>query len=154
MMKKQIKKALDAKAEALDLRDSGDPDDLIEALELTDGAVSLLEELWKQKGEAIDSAGENASPDEKDLVEALAETYGVKGGILRSRGDYEGAVRAYDKGLFFEQHKARKVDNSYNLVQGLTNRVLAAPSVAGSPEWNVFSKEMWGGLGKARDELQ
>jgi tetratricopeptide (TPR) repeat protein len=150
-MKEQIKNALAYKVRALDARDSGD---LTRALALINKAISLLDELWNQKGEAIDSAGDNASPDEQNLVEALAETHGVKGGILRSSGDFESAVRAYDQGLLFEQHKARKVDNSYNLVQGLTNRVLAAPGMAGAPEWKVISKDMWHELEKARDELQ
>lgn len=142
-MKEQIKKALDYKDRALDARN----DDLPRALKLIDKAIALLEELWSQKGAAIDSAGANASPDERDLVEALAETYGVKGGILRSNGDPASAVGAYGKGLFFEQHQARKVDNSYNLVQRLTNRLLAEPNVVGS-------KEFWQELEQARDELQ
>ena len=150
-MKEQIKKALGFKDRARDARDEGD---LPRALKLIDKAIALLEELWSQKGAAIDSAGANASPDERDLVEALAETYGVKGGILRSNGDPASAVDAYDKGLFFEQHPARKVDNSYNLIQRLTNRVLAAPNMVGAPEWNVSSKDMWQELEKSRDELQ
>jgi tetratricopeptide (TPR) repeat protein len=150
-MKEQIKKALGYKDRALDARADSD---LPRALKLIDKAIDLLEELWSQKGEAIDSAGANASPDERDLVEALAETYGVKGGILRSNGDPESAVGAYDKGLFFEQHQARKVDNSYNLVQRLANRVLAAPHMVGATEWEVLSKDMWQELEKSRDELQ
>lgn len=150
-MKEQITKALADKDLALDARDSGDLD---EALRLIDRATGVLDGLWNQKGESINSAGANASPDERDLVEALAETYGVKGGILRSSGDPESAVHAYDKGLFFEQHPARKVDNSYNLVQGLTNRVLTAPGMVGAPEWEVLSRNMWQELEQARRELQ
>ncbi|HEY0174566.1 MAG TPA: hypothetical protein VGB98_26355 [Pyrinomonadaceae bacterium] len=150
-MKVQIEKALSVKDLAVDERDARD---LGEALTLIDEAIEPLEELWAQKGEAIDAAGAGASPDERDLVAALAETYGVKGGILRSSGDPENAVRAYDKGLDFERHPARRVDSSYNLVQGLTNRVLAAPGVAGAAEWEVLSKDMWRELEEAGREIQ
>jgi tetratricopeptide (TPR) repeat protein len=151
MMKDQIERALASKDLALDARDSGD---LERALVLIDTSTSQLDELWKQKSESIDEAGANASPDERDLVEALAETYGVKGGILRSSGQPDKAVHAYDKGLNFEQHSARKVDNSYNLVQALTNRVLAEPHLVGTRKWEVLSRNMWEELEKARRELQ
>ncbi len=152
-MKEEIAKALDEKDLALDARDSGNT---TEALRLIDRAISCLKGLWEQKGEAIDSAGANASPEERDLVEALAETYGVKGGILRSSQDPVNAYHAYDDGLRFEQHEARKVDNSYNLVQSLINRVLAEPSKTGAlaPEWKVDSKDMWQELEEARGALQ
>lgn len=150
-MKEQITKALAEKDLALDARDSGD---LIGALKLINTAIGILDELWEQQKESINSAGASASPSERDLVEALAETYGVKGGILRSDGEPGKAAEAYDEGLTFEQHPARKVDNSYNLVQSLTNRVLAAPSMVGTREWKVLSKDMWQELEKARRELQ
>lgn len=152
-MNEQTEKALDCKDDALAERNSGH---LKEARALIDEAASLLDEVWEQKKDSINSAGPDASPDERELVKALAETYGVKGGILRSSGEFENAVRAYDKGATFEQHPALKVkvENSYNLIQRLTNRVLAEPHQVGAEEWNVFSKDMWRELGEARDVLQ
>jgi tetratricopeptide (TPR) repeat protein len=150
MMKEQIASALVNKDSALRDRDAGN---LESALSLITEATNQLDKLWEHKGESINRAGANASPEERDLVEALAETYGVKGGILRSDGKPEEAVRAYDKGLTFEQHPARKVDNSYNLVQRLINRVLVAPHRVGATKWEVVSKDMWKELEKAGHEL-
>jgi hypothetical protein len=149
-MNDQIEKARAVKDRALLRRDSGDADG---ALKLINKAVAILEHLWKDRGEAIDKAAEDASPDERALVDLLAETYGVKGGILRSLKEFGEAVRAYDSGHEFERHDARKVDNSYNLVQRLTNRVLAEPGKAGAPRWDVLSKDVWRELESARDEL-
>jgi hypothetical protein len=153
-MKEQIANALDVKTRALKARDSGDPGELKRALTLINSAADILDELWKQKGEAIDKAGADASPDERELVGALAETYGVKGGIQRSLGNSKDAVDAYDKGFEFERHQARKEENSYNLIQRLTNRVLIEPREAGAPQWKVDSKNMWEELEEARAELQ
>jgi tetratricopeptide (TPR) repeat protein len=151
MMKDQIARALADKELARDARESKN---LEEALTLIEAAAKQLDGLWEQNGESIDNAGPNASPDERDLVEALAETYGVKAGILRSIGQPEKAVGAYDRGLIFEQHPARKVDNSYNMVQGLTNRVLVAPNLVGAKEWKVLKRDMWEALENASSELQ
>jgi hypothetical protein len=150
-MKDQIAKAIENKNQARDARESND---LEEAFELITAATEQLDKLWKQRRESIDNAGANASPDERELVEALAETYGVKGGILRSKGQPEQAVHAYDTGLVFEQHSARKADNSYNLVQGLINRVLAAPHLVGAPDWEILGRNMWKDLENASSELR
>lgn len=126
-MQEQIRDALKDKNDALDARKSGALD---EALALVERAIGRLRELWEQNKGSAEGDGGGPSPDVQDLVEALAEAYGVKGGILRSKGDFKGAADAYGEGLPFEQHPARKADSSYNLVQRLTNRVLAAPREA------------------------
>lgn len=149
-MIEQIEKALAVKDSALVERDS----DTEEALRLVESAADTLDALWEQKKETIEAAGAEAGPDERALVEALAETYGVKGGILRSSGEPERAVRAYDRGNDFERHPAHKVENSYNLVQRLTNRVLAEPREAGAPRWVVESADMWKELEEARSVLR
>lgn len=150
-MRDQIAEALDKKEAARDARESGD---LNEALTLIEAATKQLDDLWQQRSPSIDKAGTSASPDERDLVEALAETHGIKGGIYRSAGRPENAVMAYDRGLIFEQHAARKVDNSYNLMQRLTNRVLVGPELVGAPTWGVLSKDMWKELEDANRELR
>ena len=143
-MKEQITKAIGIKSRALSMRDSGEQNDLRKALALMDKAIGILKGLWEQRKDLINSPDHDASPDERDLVAALAETYGVKGGILRSLRNFEGAIDAYDEGFKFEQHRARKVDNSYNLIQRLTNRVLAEPHMAGNPEWRIVIKDEHG----------
>jgi hypothetical protein len=150
-MQDQIDKAIENKNNARDAREIGDLED---AFALITAATEQLDELWKQRRESIDNAGANASPEERNLVEALAESYGVKGGILRSDGQPEQAVHAYDTGLTFEQHPARKADNSYNLVQGLINRVLVAPHLVGAPDWEVLGRNMWQELENASSELR
>jgi hypothetical protein len=154
-MKEQIALALLTKEQARLVREK-DPS---EAMKLVQQATSQLDNLWEERRATIDAAGAGASPDERDLVEALAETHGVSGGIFRSAGRFKDAVREYERGLVFEQHAARKVDNSYNLVQRLLNCVLVAPKLAGAPEWKVESTDgksidMWRGLESAAGELE
>lgn len=150
-MKEQIKKALDIKDRAFDERNG---EDTTEALRLIDDAIALLRRLWEQKKKVIDDPEADPGPDERDLIEALAEAYGVKGGILRSSGKPGQAAAAYREGKYFEQHRARRVENSYNLVQHLTNLMLSEPRRAGAPEWTVGGTNMWQELDEARVVLQ
>lgn len=133
-MKDQLKAAAALRAEASRDRKDGE---LMYALESILASVDILNRMWERRCSAIDEAGGAASPDDKELVKELAETYGVMGGIHRSRGEYTQAIDAYDQGAFFERHPASKRDNSYSLMQRLLNRALLEPQGADSPGWCV-----------------
>ena len=124
---------------AKNARDEGKYD---RAQRLIDDVLERLQEAWDVYGPDIDSAGAEATSDQKELVFALAEVHGVRGGILRSREEYDQAVDAYDQGYSFEKHEARKADNSYNLLQRLVNRILLEPKLLGAASWNVKGEDL------------
>lgn len=142
-MKERIEQALRLKNRARAAREDDDPE---RATQLIEDACRRLEALWKER-EAIINQGDDAiRPEDRDLVYALAEIHGVRGGIYRSRKMYDEAANAYDRGLDFEAHRARKADSSYNLVQRLINRALLVPEKIGSSAWTVKGVEMWAEL--------
>jgi hypothetical protein len=146
----EIEAAVDKKDRARRRRDRGR---ISEAIRLVDEAVSDLEVLWQLHKQSINASRENASPDERALVGALAECYGVRGGIYRSAGKASKAVESYDRGQKFEAHEANRVDNSYNLIQRLLNRVLVEPQSVGADPWRVLGADMWKELREAQETL-
>ena len=111
-----------------------------------------------QLQETLESAraqgDDDSSPSFRELIGALAESYGVQGGIYRSLNKPEEAVIAYDRGYVFEKLFASSKENSYNLVQRLISRIFAAPSAYGRTTWLYEDHDMWMELAEARDEVR
>ena len=124
------------------------------AQRLIDDAKARLDELWEHHRQEVNKDGANATQEQRDLVAALAEVNGVRGGILRSRGAYELAIDAYEEGLLFEKHAARKLDNSYNLVQRLVNRILLEPASVSTRAWTVKGVNMHEALKEAETIIE
>jgi hypothetical protein len=117
-------------------------------------ATRQLEALWhRERNDGADRAQDDFSPTLRDLVQALADCYGVQGGIYRSLGQTSKSIEACDRGHYFEQHRARKKENSYNLVQRLVNRIFDDPGSYGRVEWRSHGMDMWDALRDARDVL-
>jgi tetratricopeptide (TPR) repeat protein len=150
-MKERIDPAVADKNLARTQREAGS---LAEAEETADDAIRALEALWQEFGPSIGAAGPDVSAEERRLVAELADAYGVSGGIHRSRGNFERAIQAYDRGMDFEVHPARNSPGSYNLVQRLANRALLRPEQIGVPEWRVQEQDMREGLRQANDLLR
>lgn len=150
-MRQAIEYALRKKTRARSAREKGE---YHRAAEHIDAALRQLEALWEERGAAIDRAGTGASGEERDLIEALADIHGIRGGIYRSLEKYADAVKAYDRGLKFEAHPARNVASSYNLVQRLANRALLQPEEIGRDAWRVENMDMWAELRQAEATLR
>lgn len=103
---------------------------------------AMLAELPADIVDGDEHASAEYSPPVKRLVDELAECYGIKGGILRSKGRPGEAVASYDRGFLFEQHSARKKDNSYNAVQRLVSRVCAEPYRYKAAKWRFLRDDM------------
>ncbi|HYW14003.1 MAG TPA: hypothetical protein VE871_18710 [Longimicrobium sp.] len=150
-MNTTIKEALRRKDRARTAREDGD---LERAAPLIEDACRLLEVLWGEYGDTIDAAGSAAGADERDLVEALAEVHGIRGGLYRSMGRYADAAAAYDRGFEFEIHPARSKESLYNRVQRLLNRVLWDPGAIRSAGWHVGGLDLWAELADAEKALR
>src|SRR3954469_7028731 len=70
------------------------------------------------------------------LAEALADTYGTKGGVLRTAQRYEESVEAYEDGYKYESNPRYRFTNSYNLTQRLVARIFAFPHLLAEKVWN------------------
>jgi tetratricopeptide (TPR) repeat protein len=149
-MQEKLEEAQGFKLKARNAREN---EDLEGALKEINSAIGLLLSLWNEYKSIIDQSGADADRVHKELVAQLADAYANKGGILRSQGEYSAAAAEYDKGYEFERHNARQVDNSYNLVQRLVNRILAEPRKTGSASWMSIGKDMWKEIGAAEGVL-
>lgn len=119
--------AQDRKRAAQRARKNNQPD---HAVALLDEAISaLLSEMDHLSDEArLGEAG-------RKLAEALADTYGTKGGVLRTAKRYDESVRAYDRGYDYESDPAYRITNSYNLTQRLVARIFAVPERLSEVTW-------------------
>ena len=150
-MTDSITNALEIVKRAKSARDDGNLDLAEKRIR---AALKTLEDLWAEHGGVITKRGADATLEQKDLVAALAEAYGVRGGILRSATKYKEAVLAYESGFIFEQSPARKKDNTYNLLQRLFNRVLAFPQLVGLKQWAPEGFDMWAMSEAAEKEIE
>jgi hypothetical protein len=114
-------------------------------------ATSSLEEMLR----SANAHGEDESSQSyQELISALAESYGIQGGIYRLMGDETKAIAAYDRGYQFESDPAGRQQNSFNLVQRLVSRIFVDPSSYGRHTWVSEGKDMWAELSKARNEVE
>jgi hypothetical protein len=151
MANTEIQAALDAKDAA---RVHREDNELEEALIDIRDATTRLEALWREVEHSREARESDFSPPFRELVRALAECYGVQGGIYRSLGNASEAATSYDRGCYFEQHAARRKENSYNLVQRLVSRVFTDPPSYGGAKWHVMGEDMWSALVGAREIVQ
>jgi hypothetical protein len=88
-------------------------------------------------------APERASEGETAVAEQLADFWGIRGGLYRSRGssllgsgsdDLETAIQAYDQGARFELSKRFGLLNSYNTVNRLVLRIIRQPEILTAEE--------------------
>jgi hypothetical protein len=119
----------------------------VAGLEVT---LAGLEAELKPSGTA-DAKPIDYSPKYRGVIQALAECYGVQGGIYRSLAQPEESIESYDRGYLFESHPGRNRDNSYNLVQRLTSRILADPVGCWLHEWKYKGIHLWVALSEARE---
>jgi tetratricopeptide (TPR) repeat protein len=148
MDRAEIQSAIQLKNAARVHREAGRLDS---ALKDILAATTGLEETLKSANDRGDDA---SSPTYRELIGALAESYGVQGGIYRSLGDAKEAYEAYDRGYDFERHPARTKENSYNLVQRLMSRIFSDPSSYGRPTWVFEDLDMWNELSSAHAEVE
>jgi tetratricopeptide (TPR) repeat protein len=97
--------------------------DLGRARRLLEELIELLEAFIGDAGiddrEAVDSR--------TSVAKALADAYGMLGGVERRGGDLGAALAAYEKGMTIEQDAAYSISDSYNLVNFLVLSILLAP---------------------------
>jgi tetratricopeptide (TPR) repeat protein len=110
MMDTLLADAKKMKADAKSLRDIGEVNGALASLEKV---TAMLESALKQEGSSTDTAQVNAQ---------LADSLGMKGGILRRAGRLPEALKAYQEGLKYES------GDSYNLTNSLVLELLINPS--------------------------
>jgi hypothetical protein len=62
-----------------------------------------------------------------EVAGALADTYGMLGGVEWRRGNLSAALRAYERGREIEQNEAYNLSDSYNLVNAIVLTILLEP---------------------------
>lgn len=99
--------------------------DYAEPVELLLEAIKLLSvELKTTEGRGGD--GEAAAV-RGQLVCALADCYGMLGGVHRRAGDLDRSIEAYDAGQEYEWNADHDVQNSYNITNAIAVRILQDP---------------------------
>jgi hypothetical protein len=111
------------------------------------GAESAMDEAFRylDKYERPDpEAPGHASEGETAVAEQLADFWGIRGGLYRSRGsalpdgsgsdDLETAIRAYDQGARYELSERFGLLNSYNTVNRLVLRIIRQPDILTAEE--------------------
>lgn len=123
---------------------------------LANGDRSKAEEEFRSAESAIDEAfqylakyerpdpetPERASEGEIAVAEQLADFWGIRGGLYRSRGsalpdgsgDLETAIQAYDRGAVYELSERFGLLNSYNTVNRLVLRIIRQPDILEAEE--------------------
>jgi hypothetical protein len=120
---------------------------------LANGDRSRAEEEFRSAESAIDQAFEylakyerpdpdtpgHASEGETTVAEQLADFWGIRGGLYRSRGsalpggsggaDLDTAIQAYDQGARYESSERFGLLNSYNTVNRLVLRIIRKPDI-------------------------
>ncbi len=86
----------------------------------------------------------HASEGEITVAEQLADFWGIRGGLYRSRGsalpdgsrsgDLETAIQAYDQGARYESSERLGLLNSYNTVNRLVLRIIRQPDILKAEE--------------------
>jgi tetratricopeptide (TPR) repeat protein len=95
--------------------------DLAGARQTLNGLIDLLQS-------SIDDADDNdVSTSRSAVAKALADAYGMLGGVERRDGELDAALEAYRKGMNLEQDPAYSIIDSYNLVNFLVVSILALP---------------------------
>lgn len=110
------------------------------------GAELALDEAFRylDKYESPDpEAPGRASEGETAVAEQLADFWGIRGGLYRSRGsalpddgshDLETAIQAYDRGSRYELSERFGLLNSYNTVNRLVLRIIRQPDILTAEE--------------------
>jgi hypothetical protein len=126
---------------------------------LANGDRSKAEEEFRSAETAIEEAFQylakyerpdpetpgHASEGEITVAEQLADFWGIRGGLYRSRGsalpdgsgggaDLETAIQAYDRGARYESSERFGLLNSYNTVNRLVLRIIRQPDILNAEE--------------------
>ena len=103
-------------------------------------AFQFLNKYERPEPAALERAGEG----ETAVAEQLADFWGIRGGLYRSRGsavpdgsgrtDLDIAIKAYDHGSLYESSPRFGLLNSYNTVSRLVLRILRQPAILEADE--------------------
>jgi tetratricopeptide (TPR) repeat protein len=105
-------------------RRRNDAPDYSEPVEILGEAIDLLHaELKKSEARGADEAGDSSGA----LAGALADCYGMLGGVYRRAGDFDRSIEAYGQGETYELNPAYDVQNSYNITNAIAVRILKEP---------------------------
>jgi hypothetical protein len=145
-----IEEARRLKSAAMDARDLGDFDRATRLLESAERTLSAaLEELRRRR-----DPNEPPGRQEIAVAEQLAYILGSTGGVLRRKGEYAAAARAYDAGYGLENPESGYgIVDSYNLVQRLVARVFLEPRAVADELLQVEGINVRNELDKARQEI-
>jgi tetratricopeptide (TPR) repeat protein len=91
-------------------------------------AINELEDALNAGSEDDGSGGAtHAGTSWNEIARALADSYGMLGGIYRRQGRLEEAINAYTTGSNVEQNERYDIINSYNLTNSLVLPVVVHP---------------------------
>jgi tetratricopeptide (TPR) repeat protein len=124
---KALRQTAKSRTASADRRKSrGGEADYSEPVEILGEAIDLLlGEMERAEAGGGDEAGAEVSPG--DVAGALADCYGMLGGVHRRAGALDSSIAAYDEGEKYERNPAYNVQNSYNITNAIAVRVLKDP---------------------------
>jgi hypothetical protein len=101
--------------------------------------ISSLQTLADEFEECLQTT--HTSPDWRTLwlskakaaATVLSDCFGIRGGALRRKQDFERSVEAYDQGFVYEGEAEFDIPDSYNRVQRLVVRIVSAKQPLWAP---------------------
>jgi tetratricopeptide (TPR) repeat protein len=122
---KRLKNSAKANKEIADTEN--DPESYVEALEDLEMARGLLIAELSSIEEKLPVSTEFENNRRQNVALELADCFGLAGGIHRRKGEFDDAIRMYDKGYEYERNPDYNIQDSYNMTNRIVLRILNAP---------------------------